>query len=185
MFLYTFSRRPRGSGLLSFHRKLSIQILKIDLTFTLQPKGYHIGFSFALPKLYSNSVMSSLNSRPRANNIKGWEDQTQGLGGISFSGDDVHSAAGFGTSQRSRARGGVTGFHLPRITSGANDVISLQDQHRRNHTEVSDGSGAEYRHEGLTDINYGKVFVDVEMETHVASDRKQSFDDDSAIHSAK
>ena len=47
------------------------------LSYLLSNQGYHIGFSFVLPKLYSNAVMSSLNSRrPDVNINSGWENNS-------------------------------------------------------------------------------------------------------------
>ena len=96
-----------------------------------------------IPKLYSNSVLSSLNSRPRANNIRGWEDATQGPGGLSYSEpDDEERGIGFSGSRRTGS------------TSNKGDVISLQATGRS--TAVTGNPGAT------------TVFVDVE--THVTDD---------------
>ncbi|KAH8829166.1 hypothetical protein DL96DRAFT_1596979 [Flagelloscypha sp. PMI_526] len=44
------------------------------ISYLTTPKGYHIGFSFPIPKLYSNAVMTSLNSRARLKNMtSAWE----------------------------------------------------------------------------------------------------------------
>ncbi|KAI5118787.1 hypothetical protein M0805_005017 [Coniferiporia weirii] len=126
------------------------------ISYLSTPKGYHIGFSMAIPKLYSNAVLSSLNSRPRANDLRGWENQAGGspAGGLSYSENEENGGSGsVGVVSRASARvrgmGGVgmgTGS-LAKGAGGAGEVISLQTQPKRAHTAV---------------------FVDVE--THVAGD---------------
>lgn len=114
--------------------------LRYLIFLTLQDKGYHIGFSLPIPKLYSNSVLSSLNSRPRANNVLGWEDATRGSGGLSYSEDDTEShsesnRSGPGFRARAHGRGGVPVF--ARRNGGAGETINLQSQHTTGHTAVS------------------------------------------------
>lgn len=111
------------------------------ISYLATDKGYHIGFSLPIPKLYSNSVLSSLNSRPRANNIRGWEDATQGPGGLSFS-EEEERGTGFSASRRIGT------------SASKGDVISLQ----------ATGRGA------ATTGVAGATTVFVDVETHVADD---------------